>query len=358
MNFLSTLDPGLILPIIGLTGISLSLIASTTSSLFSEQLTSFVIGFICYFIFASIDYRIYTRFTWLFYFISIALLGLTFFSPAVRGSNRWLSIGSFNSFQPSEVIKPIIVVITANLALNEKKNDLFSLLKRFLIFSPIIFIIFRQPDLGNVIVFLFIFFSMEIINGLSWIYYIFGIAALSALIPIIWHFLRDYQKLRVISFLNPQSDPAGAGYNSLQAMIAIGSGGLFGQGLGRGTQSHLLFLPEYHTDFVFASLGEELGLFGGTIVIVFYFLLLGRILSIAYSSQDEFGKLICIGIFSQIFIQVFINMGMNLGLLPITGITLPLLSYGGSSILGTCVALGMVVSIMRNTKSRSPIVIG
>ncbi len=357
MSLWTVLDPGLVLPMVGLTGVSLSLIVSTTSSLFSEQLISFLIGFVCYFVFASIDYRIYTRFTWFFYFASIALLVATFFSPAIRGSSRWLSIGSLNSFQPSEVIKPIVIVVSASLALREKKNDLVSLLKRFLIFFPIVFIIFRQPDLGNVIVLLFIFFSMEIINGLSWIYYIIGFVVLSAFIPIIWHFLRDYQKVRIISFLNPQTDPVGAGYNSLQAIIAIGSGGLFGQGLGRGTQSHLLFLPEYHTDFVFASLGEELGLIGGAIVIFFYFLLLGRILSIAYTSQDEFGRLLCIGVFSQIFIQVFINMGMNLSLLPITGITLPLVSYGGSSIMGTCIALGIVVSVMRNTKSRSPIVI-
>jgi rod shape determining protein RodA len=356
MNLLQIFDLGIILPIIGLLGISLSLVSSTATSLFNQQLIFFAIGLFLYFVFASLDFRIYTRFTWIFYFLSVVLLAATFFSPQVRGSHRWLSIGFFSP-QPSELIKPIIIVVLAAISMGEQKNTLSSLFKRFLLFLPIVIMIFRQPDLGNVLVFLFVFFAMEFINGFPWIYYLAGIASLGAFIPIFWHFLKDYQRLRLISFLNPQTDPIGAGYNALQAMIAIGSGGLFGQGLGRGTQSHLLFLPEYHTDFVFASLGEELGLVGGAIVIILYFLLLGRILSIAKITDDDFGKLLCIGIFSQLFIQVFINMGMNLGLLPITGITLPLVSYGGSSIISTCIGLGMVVSVLRSSKLRNPIVI-
>lgn len=356
MNLFQVLDVGIILPIIGLFGISLSLIASTTASLFDQQLIFFLLGFFFYFVFASIDFRIYTKFTWLLYSLSIILLIATFLSPQVRGSNRWLSIG-LSSLQPSELIKPAVIAIFASISIRDKKNNIPSLLKRFLLFLPIVIMIFRQPDLGNVFVFLFVFFAMEIINGLSWIYYVVVLLGLSAFFPIFWHFMKDYQKVRLISFINPYTDPVGAGYNALQAIIAIGSGGLFGQGLGRGTQSHLLFLPEYHTDFVFASLGEELGLLGGTIVIFLYFLLLGRILLIAGATDNEFGRLLCIGIFSQLFIQIFINMGMNLGLLPITGITLPLLSYGGSSIISTCIGLGIVASVLRNSRLKNPIVI-
>lgn len=356
MNLLQILDLGIILPIIGLFGISLSLVSSTAISLFNQQLIFFLVGFFLYFVFASLDFRIYSRFTWLFYIVSIILLVATFLSPQVRGSHRWLSIGLFSP-QPSELIKPMIIVVFATISREYKKNTLSALLKRFLLFLPIIVMIFRQPDLGNVLVFLFFFFAMEFINGFPWVYYLAGAATLGAFVPLFWHFLKEYQRVRLISFLNPQTDPVGAGYNALQAMIAIGSGGLFGQGLGRGTQSHLLFLPEYHTDFVFASLGEELGLVGGVIVVILYFLLLGRILSIAALTDDDFGRLLCIGIFSQLFIQVFINMGMNLGLLPITGITLPLVSYGGSSIISTCIGLGMVASVLRASKMRNPIVI-
>ena len=161
--------------------------------------------------------------------------------------------------------------------------------------------------------------------------------------------MHNYQRQRIITFLNPEHDPLGSGYNTIQAVISIGSGGLTGLGLGKGTQSRLLFLPEYHTDFVFASLVEELGFLGGFMTLLFYTMLLLRIVWIGFHSQVSYGWYFTLGLFSQLFIQIVINIGMNMGLLPITGITLPLISYGGSSIISTFIGLGFLISIKRYT---------
>ena len=259
--------------------------------------------------------------------------------------------------QPSELIKPFFAIIFASLFSQSKEKSFGLVLKPLLFFLPIIILIFKQPDLGNVLVYSFIFILMTVMSGLPFKYIFAGLGSFLLLFPSIWLFLKQYQRIRILSFLDPKSDPIGAGYNALQAIIAIGSGRITGLGLGRGTQSHLLFLPEYHTDFVFASIGEELGLMGTGMVIIFYFILLGRILMIANSQNNRFAVLLAIGLFAQLFIQVFINIGMNLGILPITGITLPMLSYGGSSVISTFASLGLVVSISRSSKSDSPIVI-
>ena len=192
-----------------------------------------------------------------------------------------------------------------------------------------------------------IFLSMLILSGLSWIYLVGGIVLFFVFMPLLWMLLKDYQRARLLSFFNPYLDPQGTGYNAIQAMITIGSGGLWGLGLGRGTQSRLLFLPEYQTDFIFSSIVEVLGFFGGLVIIILYLILLTKIITVVFKTEDQFGQLIVIGVFTQLFIQVFINIGMNLGILPITGITMPLVSYGGSSIVSTFIGLGLVTSFIR-----------
>jgi len=167
--------------------------------------------------------------------------------------------------------------------------------------------------------------------------------------------LASYQRRRLLTFINPQADPLLAGYNAIQAVITVGSGQLWGRGLGHGTQSHLRFLPERHTDFIFASLTEELGLIGSLLVISLFTLLLWRILVAARQAPDRFGHLICLGVFSSLFSQMFINIGMNIGLLPITGVTLPLLSSGGSSLIATAISLGLVVNIASQARSPRPL---
>ncbi|MBI3379999.1 rod shape-determining protein RodA [Candidatus Gottesmanbacteria bacterium] len=356
MNFANRIDYLLLIPVFGLVGISLSLIASTTPLLFTQQLIFIILGFVLYIIFASIDFRVYPKFLWIFYTFSIILLLITFFGHEIRGSSRWIDLGWFR-MQPSELIKPFFIIMMATLFAEGKENSIRIVNKPFLFFLPIIILIFKQPDLGNVLVYLFIFMVITVVSGVPVGFILTGLGGFSILLPVAWTFLKQYQKDRLLSFLDPHGDPIGAGYNALQAVIAIGSGQILGLGLGRGTQSHLLFLPEYHTDFVFASIGEELGFLGGALVIIFYAILLARILFISSVQKNRFARILSLGLFAQLFIQVFINIGMNLGILPITGITLPLVSYGGSSIISTFISLGIAGNISRTARIQSPIVI-
>lgn len=248
-----------------------------------------------------------------------------------------------------------MIIILADIFSQNQIKSLFGLVRPFMFFLPIIILIFKQPDLGNVLIYGFVMVMMILVTSIAWwkLLLVSGITLISQ--PLMWFVLKDYQKARIESFINPQADPRGAGYNALQAIIAIGSGRLLGLGLGRGTQSHLLFLPEYHTDFVFASISEELGFLGSGIVIIFYLILLGRIIYISINTKNTFAKVFTLGIFAQIFGQVFINIGMNLGVMPITGITLPFLSYGGSSIISTFIGLGIVNNIAKSVKLQAPI---
>lgn len=346
MRVLPVADPFIIVPIVGLSGISLFTIASTAPNLFISQLLFFLIGACALVIFSSTDFRVWARSIGFIYIVCFAVLAITFLGPTVRGATRWIDVAFFR-IQPSELVKPFINIVFAKFFSNPRISKFSSFVVPILLFIPIIGLIFKQPDLGNVLVFLTIFISFTLISTIPILYILMAGLTTTVLLPFIFKILKPYQRDRIISFLNPQADPIGAGYNALQSMIAIGSGQLLGLGLGRGTQSRLLFLPEYHTDFIFASLVEELGFLGGSVVILFYIILLGRILSIAFGSSDRYGKFLAIGVFSQFFIQVFINIGMNLGILPITGITLPLVSYGGSSILSSFIALGIIISIAK-----------
>lgn len=357
MNFSIFLDPLISIPITGLMGISLALIASTSPSLLVSQLLFFFIGLILFFIFASLDVRVWIKLIWILYFLSVLFLILTFFGPVVRGATRWIDILGFR-LQPSEFIKPLIIVIFSVLMTQKKSKTISSRIIHLIYLIPLVLLVFKQPDLGNVIVYLFIYLSLLVNEGIPWKILIVSGVLMILLFPVFWHFLQEYQQLRLLSFINPQNDPVGTGYNALQAKIALGSGLLSGLGLGRGTQSKLLFLPEYHTDFVFASLGEEMGFIGGLTVLLLYFFLLWKMIKNAAATEDKFKRAVCIGVFSQFFIQIFINIGMNLGLVPITGITLPLISYGGSSIISTFINLGLVLSVSRLESKKPPLVIG
>lgn len=356
MNFRLSFDPFIYLPVIGLSGISLFIISATAADLLWPQTVFLIVGVVIFLIFASLDYRLFSKFFWMIYAISLLLLIASLLGPAVRGSTRWIDLGAFR-LQPSELIKPFVIVVLASLITRQKTMNPGLFFRVLLILLPVLFLIFKQPDLGNVLIYMAVFFSLAVLGGFDRKYLLIGGITILVFLPLAWHLLQDYQRLRLISFINPHADPLGSGYNALQAMIAIGSGQFWGLGLGHGTQSRLLFLPEYHTDFVFASLGENLGFVGGFLVIIFYLILLGRMILISIKSNDYFGKILSIGVFAQLFVQVFINIGMNLGILPITGITLPLLSYGGSSIISTFIGLGLVVSVTAQNK-KTPLVIG
>ncbi len=349
-NFAKNFDWLIVLAILVLLLLGLAMVGSVTSGLLLHQVFYAFLGLFLFFLVSRLDYRIFPKLAfWLFIFTIFALLSTFLFGRLTRGSIRWIQLGAF-AFQPSELVKPFLILTFASLAVSQKIFNLKSfLINLFFILIPA-FLIFRQPDFGSSLVVVFVWGAILFTSGLAWRWLVGGLFFLGALLPLIWRLLKGYQKERIYTFLRPLSDPLGAGYNMIQSIVAVGSGQFIGRGLGRGTQSHLRFLPERHTDFIFASLAEEFGFVGAALLILSFGFLLWRILRIGQRSTDPFGFLICVGAFTLIFSQVFINIGMNLGLVPITGLTLPLVSYGGSSLMATMICLGLVESVARLTR--------
>lgn len=336
----------MIIPLLLLLSLGVAVIYSSDLSLAIQQAIFGVVGIGLYYFLKFFDYRSLKPFIIPAYiFIVVCLIVTLLLGLETRGSVRWISFGPFN-FQPSEFAKPILILALAafwSSHLPSWKN----IFKSVGILFPIFILVFEQPDLGTTLTIAFIWLSILIAANISF-FKLFLMGSIGAVaIPFGWFFLEEYQKLRVISFLSPTSDPKGIGFHAIQASIAIGSGQLFGRGLGRGTQSRLQFLPEFRTDFIFAFIAEELGFIGSAIVLGLYtvlfvvlFRLLGRI-------GDKFGELIVIGVMGMTFFQMTVNIGMNIGIMPITGITLPMLSYGGSSVVTTLLSFGLVASVAR-----------
>ncbi len=343
----------LVLPVLLLLSLSLTILHSIAPVTVLSQLTFGLIAISVFLLVSRTDYRLFPNLSWFLYALSILLLLLTLLiGNQSRGVSRWLPLGPVQ-FQPSEIFKPILVITLASLLSKPKINwsKLFFLLLPLVLIPSIL--IFLQPDLGSSLILLLTTAGLIFTAGLPLIIVFIASLVIGLSTPLIWHLLRPYQQQRLITFLNPLSDPLKTGYNAIQSMITIGSGQLLGRGLGHGTQSRLSFLPEQHTDFIFASLVEELGFLGGALVICLFALLLWKILQIGHQAADKLGQLICLGVFYLIFFQVFINIGMNLGLLPITGIPLPLLSSGGSSLVATAISLGLVKSVSMRQKAPS-----
>jgi len=320
-----------------------------------------IIGLFIFLFFERFNYRHLWDAAYFLYVLAIFLLLLVFLLGIVRlGAQRWLRIAWFN-FQPSEIVKLIMVIFLARyFSTKSYENISFSFVKRSMwqaVILPFLFVaipmgfIIEQPDLGSGVMLLFIFIAFLYISRVRKKYIIIFLGVMILLVPLFWHFLRDYQKERLLVFLNPNIDPLGAGYTVIQAKIAIGSGGLFGKGWLSGTQSQLRFLPEAHTDFIFSAFAEEWGFFGCIVLLFLYYFLITQSIRVALKTQDNFGQLLAWGISFLLGIQIFINLAMNLGLAPVVGLPLPLMSYGGSSIVTTFIALGILASIdKRRTK--------
>lgn len=346
IKLLKNFDLVIFLTVIILLFLGLITLRSIAPSLAAQQFFWAILGLGLFFVFSQVDYRAYQKFSWFFYFGSIFFLLLTFlFGTITRGAIRWIQIGSL-TIQPSELVKPFLILFFAWFFAKSEEISFKKILQGGGLLVLPVLLIFFQPDLGSSLVMIFIWFGLVLARGIKgkWL---FAGGFLILFFPFAWRLLKDYQKQRIYTFLNPTSDPLGSGFNVIQSIIAIGSGQFFGRGLGRGTQSHLRFLPERHTDFIFASLAEELGFLGAIILLALFSLLLWRILNLATKTNNQFAYLIYIGVFSLLFVQIFINIGMNLGLLPITGITLPLISYGGSSLASTMMGLGITQSLTR-----------
>jgi len=299
-----------------------------------------------------LDYRFITRHAYIIYAISIVLLFVVFIAGyATRGSQRWLAIGGF-TFQPSELVKLTVILALAKyfdrhqLGRNHHLRDLFPPL--MIVMLPFLFIL-KQPDLGTALILLIMFLSILFFVGIDWKSFVVAAIGGVILAPLGWLFLKDYQKGRILTFFNPERDPLGSGYHIIQSMIAVGSGGLFGKGFLKGSQTQLKFLPEQQTDFVSSVFAEEWGFIGGVVLMIMFLLLILWGLKIVIHSKDYVGALIAFGITSLIFWEAFINIGMVLGILPVVGIPLPFLSYGGSAmaVLMTAVGLLMNISVRR-----------
>lgn len=321
-----------------------------TSDFYKKQIISAFLGLLLFFLASRIDYKILGAFSPIIFVVSILFLIITMVvGLETRGSTRWLDVAGVR-LQPSELAKPALIIFLASFFNKFKPNSLRSFLLSLVVLSLPLGLIFKQPDLGNAIVVFSIWFFVVFASGARLIHLGSLIALFTLAIPFLWNFLKDYQKERIVSFLNPQADPLGSGYNLIQAVIAVGSGQITGRGFGRGTQSHLNFLPEKHTDFIFASLAEELGFIGGFLLLVVFGILIFRLIKISQKAFDSEGALIAVGITVMILTQIFVNIGMNMGLMPITGITLPFVSFGGSSLVSLMISLGIMQSIFRFRK--------
>jgi rod shape determining protein RodA len=264
----------------------------------------------------------------------------------ILGSVRWISIGILN-FQPSEFAKFGLVVFIAYYL--RKYPKLFSqpkeLVRFFTYVIPVILLVIIQPDLGSSIILILLLVGMLFSSGLNIMYFVIAACAFGLLSTPIWHLLHDYQQHRILVFLNPSLDTLGRGYNVIQSLISIGSGGIWGKGFGHGTQSHLNFLPIYWTDFIFAAFAEEWGFVGVLMMLALFTVLFLTILYCVSKASDRTGSILATGSFVILFSQFAINIGMNMGMLPVTGIPLPLVSYGGTSMITTALLLGLVHSV-------------
>ncbi|OGE81917.1 MAG: rod shape-determining protein RodA [Candidatus Doudnabacteria bacterium RIFCSPLOWO2_02_FULL_48_8] len=323
------------------------------AGLFYRQVVFAFVGLILMFALAMYDYRNLKKATgYIYLFIVLALIVVWWFAEPIRGSARWIDLGFFR-FQPAEFAKLALVIVTAKVLdqYGEKiKSFPYVLLSLMYVLIPLGLIVI-QPDLGTALVIFFTWAGMLMLSKvkkthLLWLFLAFLIAAILAWSSV----LHDYQKQRIHTFLNPTADPQGQGYNVLQSIIAVGSGQYLGRGVGRGLQSQLKFLPERQTDFIFASTAEELGFIGSSIILIAFLILFLRLLKTMQISRDNFGMYLSLGVFFMMLTQALVNIGMNLGLLPVTGIPLPLLSYGGSSLITTFLALGIVQSIVARQK--------
>lgn len=348
MDFMFKLDLPLsvIVLLIILFGLLIHFSLSTQS--FNLHLIYLSLGILFALAVSTLDTKALTPFTWHIYAFSLLLLLVTLVVGATtRGSTRWIDIGFFR-FQPSEFVKPLVILAFAQFLAKTDITQLKNVLKMILLFSLPTILVFLQPDLGTAGIFTLTFFGMLFTAGLRFRHILIFLVVFSLATPVFWHSLQDYQQSRIMTFLHPEDDPRGAGYNAIQSVIAIGSGKLTGRGLGHGTQSKLRFLPEYKTDFVFASLAEELGLLGSSLLLLFFTLMIWRLFILAQNASSTFTYLSIIGIALMFSSQIFINIGMNLGLLPITGITLPFISSGGSSIITSLISLGLVTSLSQS----------
>ena len=337
-----------VLAVLGVLNLT-SATSSTTLTLAKKQIYWLGIGTAGFFITAAIDYRIMNRLAYLLYGGGLmGLLAVLFFAPKVKGAHRWLMIGDM-SVQPSEMMKILVIIALAKYLHDDpvvEGRSLKHMAIPFLVVGFPMMLILRQPDLGTAMLIFLIFLSVMLLTKLKLrsIITLFLVALLS--LPLTWtYLLEDYQKQRIFTFLNPGSDPVGAGWHARQSLYAIGAGGFSGKGYMQGTQNNFHFLPERWTDFPFSVWAEEWGFIGSILLLGIYIFIILWAVKLASQARDRFGAVLCVGVASLFFWHTVINIGMVTGLVPVVGVTLPLMSYGGSSLLTMMCAAGLLLNV-------------
>lgn len=366
-GFLGVLAMLLIISLIILQSASANVVTGQPEYYLKKQTVWILIGLVAMATVASFDYRYFEKLSMPIYFINLAiLLAVLLIGNEAKGAQRWISLGPFE-FQPSEFAK-IAIVLTFAGFLSRRQGELNTfrdLLPCFLFIGVPMLLILKQPDLGTSLVFIAIMLGMlwaaginpKVFRALMLIIFL-GVASIFGMLyfatagfqkppeqmPIPLP-LKTYQLMRLIIFVNPDMDPLGAGYHVIQSQVAIGSGGFLGKGLGNGSQVQGNFLPEHHTDFIFSVVGEELGFVGATIILGVFFLLISRLVKIATEARDMYGTLVVVGLTSMLSFHVLINAGMTIGIMPVTGVPMPFLSAGGSSLLTNMISMGIILNI-------------
>ncbi len=346
------LNWGLVLLVLLLAGIGFAMLYSAASGAWEpwalRQAARFGGGLLLMFVAALIDIRFWFRLAYPIYFLALALLGAVEVMGTIgMGAQRWINLGVIQ-LQPSEVMKIALVLALARYFHGVTYQDIgrptYLIVPLLLVAAPVLLVL-KQPDLGTAGMLGMVAGALFLVAGVRWWKFLLVGAAAAAAVPVAWNFLHDYQKKRVLTFLDPESDPLGSGYHILQSKIALGSGGLFGKGYLQGTQSHLNFLPEKQTDFIFTMLAEEWGMLGGLGLLGLFLLVFVYGFAIALRSRNHFGRLLAMGLTVNLFLYVFINIAMVMGLLPVVGVPLPLISYGGTVMLSTMIGFGLLLSV-------------
>jgi len=333
--------------------ISLLTIYSASSSgtgkqdLVLRQAGWFALGFFLIAVVTSVDYRIISALAYPIYGAVVLALGMVLlFGEKISGAQRWIKFGPF-SFQPSELAKIVLILALAKYFADKKKDTVYlsDLIISGILLAIPVGLILKEPDLGMSVLLLPVFAAIVFVAGIDRKYIIALLILGIFSMPVMWMNLKDYQKDRLMAFVQPDSDPLGSGYHVIQSKIAIGSGGFSGKGYMNGTQSQLNFLPEQFTDFIFSVFSEEWGFVGSFVLFSIYLTLILKGLAIASKARDKLGRLIAAGVVTVLVVHMFVNIGVTSGIMPVTGLTLPFVSYGGSSIFSISIALGLLLNV-------------
>ena len=358
MNTLLKMDKTLLLGLFCLAALGIGTLYAAIHhgdiSIWQRQNMYWLLGTAVFLTVSFIPLRMIGLAAWPIYLLALILLLLIpFVGDLQMGARRWLNLGIIN-LQPSELMKWALMFLLAHWFASREPSSLINFSVAAVATILPAALIVMQPDLGTALVLLFAAAAMLLASGIRWRWVLAALAASPLSLYLLWNSMHNYQKTRILSFLDPQSDPLGAGYHVIQASIAIGSGGIFGKGFLEGTQARLHFLPEQHTDFIFAVLAEEGGLVAVLLLLTLYGVIISRILAIAARAHTRFGSLLCVSIASVFMLYIFVNIGMVTGMLPVVGVPLPFISYGGSALVTMLAALGIVMRVAIESRDQIP----